>query len=628
VFTFVDDERIVGPDEELAWQASHTFASKQSYLGLQDTVRKARPCSKTCGAWAGAKVHILKNLGVCVLTSKEKWLKMRAILEKWEAVLAVVDPELAHKELLADRGFLVYVTRTYPALVPYLKGFHLTIEMWRGGRDVDGWKLKTGDDASVCSASSLSSLNVTQAGGRGLNLDFASTFMAGQVEDEDTAAANHRMCGKIGKKHVYAPADGITFPVPRLRDDVAALLKLTAFDLLPLRVVRPSRVVHVYYGFGDASGKQFGATILANYNGGSKLSGWLEPGAGVRFRIRLWTAEEEKESSNYKELRNLVDTVKAEARAGRLHSCEFFIFTDNSTAESCYYHGCSKSKQLHLLVLELRMLEMEFGLNIHIIHISGKRMIAQGTDGCSRGSLMEGVMAGEDMLTCVDLAIPATDRHPPLLDWVHLWTNLPGLVPLLPEGWFEEGHGIMDGVPDQNNVWIPTHEAAGKLHLWAPPPAVADAALEELLKARHKRTDTFHVLVIPCLMTPRWRRLFNKACDFSFVVSPGSSFWPVEMYEPLWVGIVLPFTKHRPCCLRRAPLLVEMGRSLRVVLETCEADAWDHLQKFSLPFRVACGVLHVPWPGVPAVPDGDHQRRTGVRVAQGGGETKEIDAGS
>ncbi len=55
---------------------------------------------------------------------------MRAILEKWEAALVVIDPELAHKELLADRGFLVYVMRTYPALVPYLKGFHLTIEMW------------------------------------------------------------------------------------------------------------------------------------------------------------------------------------------------------------------------------------------------------------------------------------------------------------------------------------------------------------------------------------------------------------------------------------------------------------------------------------------------------------------
>ena len=138
----------------------HTFAAKQSYLGLQDAGRKARPCSKTCGAWAGAIVHILKSLSVCVLTLKEKWLKMRAILEKWEVALTVGDPELVHKELLADRGFLVYVTWTYPALVPYLKGFHLTIEMWRGGKDDDGWKMKTGDEASVCLASSLGSLDV------------------------------------------------------------------------------------------------------------------------------------------------------------------------------------------------------------------------------------------------------------------------------------------------------------------------------------------------------------------------------------------------------------------------------------------------------------------------------------
>ena len=37
--------------------------------------------------------------------------------------------KLSHKELLSDRGFLVYFTRMYPAMIPYLKGFHLTIEM-------------------------------------------------------------------------------------------------------------------------------------------------------------------------------------------------------------------------------------------------------------------------------------------------------------------------------------------------------------------------------------------------------------------------------------------------------------------------------------------------------------------
>jgi hypothetical protein len=111
------------------------------------------------------------------------------------------------------------------------------------------------------------------------------------------------------------------------------------------------------------------------------------------------------------------------------------------------------------------MLEMEFGLTIHIVHISGKRMIAQGTDGCLRGSLMEGVMAEEDMLTCVDLALPTTEHYPPLIEWVRQWTDRPRLSPLTPEGWFEEGHGIMGGVPDQNHVWIPTHEVAGEMHL-------------------------------------------------------------------------------------------------------------------------------------------------------------------
>jgi len=84
LFTFVDDERVVGPSEELTWQASHMLAYKQSYLGIQDVARKARPpCSQTAGAWAGAIVHVVDQLGVCVLTSKEKWSKMRGISEKW-----------------------------------------------------------------------------------------------------------------------------------------------------------------------------------------------------------------------------------------------------------------------------------------------------------------------------------------------------------------------------------------------------------------------------------------------------------------------------------------------------------------------------------------------------------------
>jgi hypothetical protein len=107
----VDDERITGPDKELTWQASHSMAAKQTFLGVQDAGRKARLSSKQPGAWAGAIVHVVALLGVCVLTSVEKWAKMRAILNKWWVLLSdEKKPKLPHKELLLDRGFLVYVT--------------------------------------------------------------------------------------------------------------------------------------------------------------------------------------------------------------------------------------------------------------------------------------------------------------------------------------------------------------------------------------------------------------------------------------------------------------------------------------------------------------------------------------
>ena len=610
VHTFVDDERVSGPTQELTWQASHVLAAKQAYLGIQDAARKVRPCSQTPGAWAGAIVHISNHIGVCALTSEEKWAKLKEILDKWWWRLSKGELELVHKELLSDRGFLVYVTRTYPAMVPYLKGFHLTIESWRGGRDEEGWKVKE-DEASVASVESVTEMDVTRAGDHGVNLSRAARYVP--CEDEDAAAMEYQWRRRVhleGLQGLHAPPSGTTRAVPRLKSDVAALRKLASEAKPPLRVVRPSMAVEVFYGFGDASGKQFGATLARDLNCQSKLSSPREGEDGLRYRFGVWTAEEQDESSNYKELSNLVETLTEEARAGRLRDAEVFLCTDNSVSEGSFYRGTSKSRKLHELVLKLRVLEMEFGLTIHLIHVAGTRMIAQGTDALSRGSLLEGVMAGRSMLSFLDLDKTAIERSPRLLDWVREWTQLGSLEPLTPEGWFEEGHGIVGGAKDARGVWIPKHAPSGRLHLWAPQPAVADAALEELLKSRHKRTDTFHVVMIPRLMTPRWRRLFNKACDFSFAVPPGTSFWPSNMHEPLWVGIVLPFIRHRPWCLKRAPLLVEVGRRVRRMFSSGEGDVGDILCKLlRTPKRanamsevLACRMLQVPRTGPIPVP--------------------------
>jgi hypothetical protein len=70
---------------------------------------------------------------------EERWAKTKAILAEFAEMLDHVVPKFLHKQLLSHQGFLIYVTRTYPIMVLYLKGLHLTIKHWRDDRDAEGW---------------------------------------------------------------------------------------------------------------------------------------------------------------------------------------------------------------------------------------------------------------------------------------------------------------------------------------------------------------------------------------------------------------------------------------------------------------------------------------------------------
>jgi hypothetical protein len=90
---------------------------------------------------------------LAVSFTQEKWDCARAYLYEIQTILDH-DNVFDFKTLEKQRGFLVYVTRTYPALVPFLKGIHLTVDSWHPNRDSDGWRLSgelaahTGDDAA------------------------------------------------------------------------------------------------------------------------------------------------------------------------------------------------------------------------------------------------------------------------------------------------------------------------------------------------------------------------------------------------------------------------------------------------------------------------------------------------
>lgn len=88
---------------------------RESYLGLQDALRKIRAPKglRQPGAWAGANVCIGEDGEVMVLTSQDKWDRLKTICRRWLDVLNGGTIDLDFKLLRSDRGFLVYVTQAY-----------------------------------------------------------------------------------------------------------------------------------------------------------------------------------------------------------------------------------------------------------------------------------------------------------------------------------------------------------------------------------------------------------------------------------------------------------------------------------------------------------------------------------
>jgi hypothetical protein len=125
--TYVDDKRVTAGVRALCLQVCHRVGSRLCYLGEQDALRKHSPISKRAGAWAGAVVHTDVD-GISVLCTREKWSKAQSYVLDMQNRLTNHQGVFDFKTLEQQRGFLVYVSRTYPVMVPYLKGIHLTLD--------------------------------------------------------------------------------------------------------------------------------------------------------------------------------------------------------------------------------------------------------------------------------------------------------------------------------------------------------------------------------------------------------------------------------------------------------------------------------------------------------------------
>ncbi len=208
ILSYVDDMQAANGSEESCWQVMHHVSMLLNYLGIQIASCKTRPPTRCPGPWAGSMV-ITTSCGVGVKATQEKWNKTKRLLDILWGWLEKGD-WLDRKELESMRGSLVYLQWMYPAITPYLKGLHLTIDSWRPNHNSEGW----------------------------------------------------RVTMSRGSEQVWArqpPAE--VKAVPHLRSDVHCLLQLFSATEPPVCYVQSTSINVALYGFGDASGAGFGRTF-------------------------------------------------------------------------------------------------------------------------------------------------------------------------------------------------------------------------------------------------------------------------------------------------------------------------------------------------------------------------------
>lgn len=126
--------------------------------------------------------------------------------------------------------------------------------------------------------------------------------------------------------------------------------------------------------FGDGSGTGTGGTIVLP---DEPLTMWKGQWAPTVFAY----------TSNWKEITTLVVTLEHLSKEHPLtvKGTTLFYFTDNSATYWICQKGSSRHPHLHRQVLRIRALETQLQCQLFVVHIPGKVMIQEGTDGLSRG---------------------------------------------------------------------------------------------------------------------------------------------------------------------------------------------------------------------------------------------------
>ena len=244
----------------------------------------------------------------------------------------------------------------------------------------------------------------------------------------------------------------------------------------------PSRAATLVPTFGDGSGTGTGGTMNL-------------PGTGLTLWMGQWSGRVASHTSNWKELKTLLLVLQQLFHGNHVNKVTgttLFYFTDNTATYYIGASGSSASPELHKLIMQIRNYELLLECRLQVIHIPGKMMIRQGTDGLSRG-----IWAGahHEPVDQQDFTAKLLGPAPPNPDHVYRCTRALGL-------------GMKRWIQSPWRSPLARGSLLHKFTVHYPPPELAQQTIIYLLEAWvESPEDTGALVIVPRVIPAFWHGL-------------------------------------------------------------------------------------------------------------------------
>jgi hypothetical protein len=236
--------------------------------------------------------------------------------------------------------------------------------------------------------------------------------------------------------------------------------------------------------WGDGSGTGTGGTTEFY-----TLTPEQQQTPGIEQWMGVWGARASANTSNWKEARTILQSLLREHGTGRLQGRLVFFMTDNLVSYYIVNQGSSRSPALHRLVEEIKVACTTLDCQLEVVHVPGRLMIDQGTDGLSRGLYLAPERRVGGINQGLFQPVPYTTA---LGDWVCQTLQLP---PQYLHHLSYECPTAMDHVYNRVTIWTPPPECARQvigayLRKWVQDPAHAHG-----------------IFLIPRILQRQWGRI-------------------------------------------------------------------------------------------------------------------------